>query len=25
VLRDRMLQLLGLVWLATFAIGVHAG
>jgi decaprenyl-phosphate phosphoribosyltransferase len=25
VLRDRMLQLLGVVWLATFAIGVHAG
>ena len=24
VLRDRMLQLLGLVWLATFAIGVRA-
>ena len=25
VLRDRMLQLLGVVWLACFAIGVHAG
>ena len=25
VLRDRMLQLLGIVWLACFAIGVHAG
>jgi decaprenyl-phosphate phosphoribosyltransferase len=25
VLRDRMLQLLGLVWLAIFAIGVYAG
>jgi decaprenyl-phosphate phosphoribosyltransferase len=25
VLRDRMLQLLGVLWLATFAIGVHAG
>jgi decaprenyl-phosphate phosphoribosyltransferase len=25
VLRDRMLQLLGVVWVATFAIGVHAG
>jgi decaprenyl-phosphate phosphoribosyltransferase len=25
VLRDRMLQLLGVLWLACFAIGVHAG
>jgi decaprenyl-phosphate phosphoribosyltransferase len=24
VLRDRMLQLLGVLWLACFAIGVHA-